>query len=155
MTIVGGVLEEKTGGEQRYPDSLQISRREDEFHVNRNEPSRLPSLGCSCGTWCTELVVDDRWAWGADIGWNTSHEVWPDQTLNTHQEHLGTSRLLLRVFTPAFLISHEVWPAQTLTSTREPADYCWECLRQHFRQNSTTAQSSYENMWKCAMPELC
>jgi len=76
-----GVLEEKTEREQRFPDSPKISRRKKEFHVNQNEPSRLPSFGCSCGISCAELTVNDRWAWWTDIGWNTSHEVWPAQTL--------------------------------------------------------------------------
>ena len=142
-----GVLEEKTEREQRFPDSPQISRKKKEFHVNQNEPSRLPSFGCSCGTWCAELILNDRWAWWTCIGWNTSHDAWPSADFNPHQ---GTSRLLLRVFTPTFLTSHEVWPAQTLTATRELAGYCWKRLRQHFRQNSTTAPSSDENMWKHA-----
>jgi hypothetical protein len=57
-------LWEKTEGEQRYHDSPQISRTKEEFHVNQNEPSRLPSFGCLCGTWCAELTLNDRWAWG-------------------------------------------------------------------------------------------
>jgi hypothetical protein len=78
-----------------------------------------------------------------------THRMMPDQaqTLSPHQ---GTSRLLLRAFTPIFLTSHVIWTAQTLTPTKVLADYCWECLRQHFRQNSTTAPSTDENMWKHA-----
>merc|ERR1712118_201943 len=105
MTIEPWRLGRKTEREQRCPDSPQISRKKKKSTSTKTSPADCQASAVRVGHDALNLyaTIDGHGEQMLD----ETHRMMPDQaqTLNPHQ---GTSRLLLRVFTPTFLTSHEV-----------------------------------------------